>query len=167
MSGASGFAGFVSGLASSLRTTRVLYLECSNPDDLSGFSPDVNVSGITQNPDILEKIVERYPSFEFRQGDPSETRYEDGQFDFVFAHNLFNHLEGSEADRMHAEMYRVSSKYIANFEILAEDGRVFDGGGRRGMYSRWTDFSVRVISDVQMHEEIDPERCQFTLVRKI
>jgi Fe-S-cluster formation regulator IscX/YfhJ len=37
----------------------------------------------------------------------------------------------------------------------------------RNMLKRWSDFKVKIISHVDMHEEIDPKKSRFTLVRKI
>jgi len=169
MSGVNEFSKFVRDLAASLRAEKILYLGCHDAEDLSEFPPGMRVSGVAESPGTLERIVERHPSFEFRQASPSETPYGEGQFDFVFAHKLFNYLESSRMDAMIREMYRISSRYIANFEMFSENGGTFDGGRGRycGMYSRWLDFRVRVISNVRMHGEIDPERCQFTLVRKV
>ncbi len=162
------FSRFVRDLAASLNTTKILYAGCCYAEDLSGFSQGMDVSGITQDPRTLERIIERYPSFEFRQGSPLETPYAGGRFDFVFTHKFFSCLDDAHARKMTEEMYRISSRYIASFEVPFEkEGTVEDDEGRRGMYSRWLDFQVKIISNVQMHEEIDPERCRFTLVRKV
>jgi len=37
----------------------------------------------------------------------------------------------------------------------------------RNMYKRWLDFKVKIISNVEMHEEIDPEKSRFNLVKKL
>ena len=80
MSTANEFSRFVRDLATSLRVTKILYLGCYSIEDLSEFPLDAKVSGITQDPKILERMVERYPSFEFRQGDPLATSYDENRF---------------------------------------------------------------------------------------
>ena len=37
----------------------------------------------------------------------------------------------------------------------------------RNMLKRWMDYKVRMVSNVDMHEEIDPDKSRFTLLRKI
>ena len=34
------------------------------------------------------------------------------------------------------------------------------------MYKRWLEYKVKIISNVEMHEEIDPEKTKFTLIKK-
>ena len=91
-------------------------------------------------------------------------------FDFVFAHKFFNYLDEQETKKAINEMYRISSKYIVNFELFSEikDDEEFpdDKGHFCGMYSKWLDYKVKIISNVQMHEDIDPQKSQFTLVKK-
>jgi len=35
------------------------------------------------------------------------------------------------------------------------------------VYKRWLNFKVKIISDVDMHEDIESQKPRFTLVRKI
>ena len=37
----------------------------------------------------------------------------------------------------------------------------------RNMLKRWVNYKVKVISDVHMHEDIEPEKVRFTLLRKL
>lgn len=167
MSDTGEFSRFIAGLAGSLHATKILCLGCHSADDLAGFSPAADVSCVTPEPHMLDMLVERYPSFEFKQCDPSAVPYEDNRFDFVFSHKLFNYLDDARAKITQAEMYRVSSKYVVNFEMFSEAGGTLDKNGTyRGMYSEWLKYNVRIISNVQMHKDIDPEQCQFTLARK-
>ena len=38
---------------------------------------------------------------------------------------------------------------------------------KRNVYKKWLDFQVKIISDVDMHEDIEPKKPRFTLVKKI
>ena len=38
---------------------------------------------------------------------------------------------------------------------------------KRNVYKRWLNFQVKIISDVEMHEDIEPKKPRFTLVKKI
>jgi hypothetical protein len=37
----------------------------------------------------------------------------------------------------------------------------------RNMQKRWQDYKVKIVSNVDMHEEIDPDKSRFTLLRKL
>ena len=172
--GASGFSRFVAGLAASLRARRILYLGCHDAGDLAGFPRGADVCAITRDPGTLERAVEEHPSFAFRQGDPLRTPYGDGRFDFVFARNLLGGAGGGGAGGALGEMHRISSKYIASFEAgpgagggRPGRGAEVDEGRGAGARPDWLGFRVMVISDVQMHQDIDPARPWFTLVRKL
>ena len=69
------------------------------------------------------------------------------------------------------EIFRVSRKYILNVEFFSENESEMRGDSisiwGRNMYRRWQNFKVKMISNVDMHEEIDPKKSKFTLVRKI
>lgn len=195
------FSKFIYDLASSLHAKKILYVGCYDPNDLSEFPADVNVHGITNSADTLDKIIERYPTFAFRQdssnvydGDNQSSGnnnnnkskcmpYTTNEFDFVFAHKFFNHIFDKQyTQTMLAEMYRISSKYIVNFELFLptpflqsqqqlpnNQEQLFPDktGHYCAMYNKWLNFKVKIISNVQMHKDIDPEQSQFTLVRKV
>ncbi len=65
-------------------------------------------------------------------------------------------------------MYRVAQKYIVNWETYdkseSKTGDIFRG---RNVLKRWSDYKVKIISDVDMHEDIEPEKIRFTLVKKL
>ena len=173
------FSKFIRDLAVSLHTRKILYLGCSHPPDLSEFPKDMSVHGITANAQILATFIEKYPNFKFyQQRNPAaKTPFADNEFDFVFTHKLFNYLDDkTDTPEMLKEMYRISSKYIVNFELFLEkkSGNIFEDdtdtdatGHFCGMYTKWLDFKIKIISNVQMHKDIDPQQSQFTLVRKI
>ncbi len=69
-----------------------------------------------------------------------------------------------------SELFRVSRKYIVNFELYKEDeGEISadDKSKYRNMYKRWLDYKVKIISNVDMHEEFDPEKSRFNIVKKL
>jgi Fe-S-cluster formation regulator IscX/YfhJ len=35
------------------------------------------------------------------------------------------------------------------------------------MQKRWSGYKVKIVSNVDMHEEIDPDKSRFTLLRKL
>jgi hypothetical protein len=37
----------------------------------------------------------------------------------------------------------------------------------RNMLKRWLNYKVRVVSNVNMHEDIEPEQVRFTLLKKM
>jgi hypothetical protein len=37
----------------------------------------------------------------------------------------------------------------------------------RNMLDKWSEYKVKIISDVDMHEDIEPEKIRFTLVKKL
>ena len=61
-------------------------------------------------------------------------------------------------------------KYIVNCELFNEEEKPIEGKENatyRNMLKLWMDYKVKIISNVDMHEEIDPEQSRFTLVRKL
>ena len=57
-------------------------------------------------------------------------------------------------------MFRVSRKYVVNCEMYGRDGESADGLRLRDAFARWLDYKVKVISNVDMHEEIEPGKGQ-------
>ena len=74
------FSKFIRDLATSLHASKILYLGCNEIEDLSEFPDSMNINGISSQPEILEKIVEKYPYFEFKQGELTRTPYEENVF---------------------------------------------------------------------------------------
>ena len=65
-------------------------------------------------------------------------------------------------------MFRVSRKYIVNCELFRESEEQIDENMKyRNMLKRWMNYNVKVISNVDMHEDIDSEKVRFTLLRKL
>ena len=164
-------AKFIRDLAMSLRSQNVLEVGCSSGNDLRLFSKDFDVSGVDPNETAIGKAVENLPHFKFRVGSIMELPFGDSSFDFVFTRNVLNHIGDTDMEKSVNEIFRVSRKYILNVEFFSEnESRTQDSSiptFGRNMYRRWQDFKVKIISNVDMHEEIDPKKSKFTLVRKI
>jgi ubiquinone/menaquinone biosynthesis C-methylase UbiE len=162
---------FVSDLAVSLRCTSALEVGCSAGNDLMLFPENIHVAGVDVDEGILEYARKNLPKSEFKVGSVTSIHYEDSSFDFVFTKNLLNHIEDSRVQNAMDELFRVSRKYVMNIEAFSEDESVLSDRpvrtAGRNMLKRWMDYKVKIISNVDMHEEIDPKRSRFTLVRKI
>ena len=164
-------AKFIRDLVVSLRSQNVLEIGCSSGNDLKLFSKDFDVSGVDPNESAIKKAGQNLPHFKFKTGSITDLPFEDSAFDFVFARNVLNHIDSSDVEKSLNEMFRVSRKYILNVEFFSEnESQVQDApisALGRNMYRRWQNFKVRIISNVDMHEDIDPKKSKFTLVRKI
>ena len=164
-------AKFIRDLATSLRSQNVLEVGCNSGNDLKLFSKDFDASGIDPNESAIRKAGQNLPHFKFRVGSIAELPFGDSSFDFVFTRNVLNHIDNSDMEKSVNEIFRVSRKYILNVEFFSENESQVQNSSipvwGRNMYKRWQDFKVKIISNVDMHEEIDPKKSKFTLVRKI
>ena len=166
------FGRFVSGLAVQLRCASALEVGCNAGNDLMQFPAAVAVHGLDSNPRIAEAARRRLPAgADVRVGSAATMPFADSSVDLVFTHGFFNHLEDRMVDAGVSEAFRVSARYVACCEILGEgEGAPLKGAPTpcwgRDMYRRWLDQRVKIISNVQMHEDIDPARPRFVLVKK-
>lgn len=164
-------AKFIRDLALSLRASSVLEIGCSAGNDLKLFSGNFGVEGIDQSEVAIDLAKKNLPSFRFKVALPTSIPYDDSSIDFVFTRNLLNYVENGNVEKILEEMYRVSKKYILNIERFSPEEQVFDDEPisvwGRNMQKRWMNFKVKIISNVDMHEEIDPKKSRFTLIRKI
>ena len=88
--------------------------------------------------------------------------------DFVFTHKLLNYLDDQTLENGVSEMFRVAKRYIVNCELFEEDEKMINDEMRyRNMLKRWLNYKVKVVSNVNMHKEIESEQARFTLLRKI
>jgi hypothetical protein len=82
-----------------------------------------------------------------------------------------NYVPDEEIEQAVKELFRVANKYILNCESFDEKETTMENENtfakNRYMLNRWKDFKVKIISDVDMHEDIDSKKPRFTLVRKI
>jgi ubiquinone/menaquinone biosynthesis C-methylase UbiE len=165
------FAKFIRDLAISLKANSVLEIGCNIGNDLRLLPETMKVYGVDLNEWALEKAKNSLPAFEFKKGSITSIPYEDSSIDFVFTHNVLNYVPESDMTKSTCELFRVSRKYILNCELFSEGEEtikgILTGCWYRNMYKRWLDFKVKIISDVQMHEDIEPKKPHFTLVRKI
>lgn len=165
--GSDEFCKFIRDLAVSLRTMSVLEVGCSAGDNLRLFNPHARVCGVDADERAVQDARRKFPGWEFVQSPPTNLPYDDSSFDFVFTYTLLNRLEDCDVRKAISEMFRVSDKYVVNCELYGIDGKRCDDLRLRDVFSQWLDYRVKIISNVDMHEEIDPKKTKFTLVRKI
>ena len=164
------YAKFVRDLATSLRADSVLEVGCNSGNDLREFPENFEVYGIDLNEHALDIARKKLPSFEFKNESISNIPFEDSSMDFVFTHYLLNYLPEQEMEKAIKELFRVSKKYILTCELFDENESPIEGdtkAWKRIVYKRWLNFQVKIISDVDMHEDIEPKKPRFTLVKKI
>ena len=93
---------------------------------------------------------------------------DDASIDFVFTHKLLNYLDDEILDNGVNEMFRVAKRYIVNCELFGEEEIIMNDEMKyRNMLKRWLNYKVKVVSNVNMHEEIESEQVRFTLLRKL
>jgi len=161
---------FIRDLTVSLKAENVLEVGCGTGNNLREFPENFDVHGIDLNDDALEKAQLKHGSFKFKKGSIIELPYGDSSFDLVFTHKVLNYIDDKDMPNAISELFRVSRKYIVNFELFGKDEEVInpeDKSQYRNMYKRWLDFKVKIVSNVDMHEDIDPEKSRFNLVRKV
>ena len=162
------FAKFIANLASSLHCTNILEIGCGTGIDLKEFKEPFEVNGLDLNDHALNLARKSLPNVNFKNGDITNMPYEDSSIDFIFTHKLLNYLDDETLDTGVAEMFRVSKKYILNCELFGESEKSINENMKsRNMLKRWMNYKVKVISDVHMHEDIEPEKVRFTLLRKL
>lgn len=165
------FAKFIRDLAVSLRSTSVLEVGCNTGNDLREFPENFEVYGVDLNERALDFARQKLSTFKFKNGSIMELPYEDSSVDFVFTHNVLNYIPEQEIDKAIQELYRVSKKYILNCEVFDENESTINDmnvvSWKRNVLKRWLNFKVKIISNVDMHEDIEPKKPRFTLVRKI
>jgi len=162
------FAKFTRDLAISLRCTSVLEIGCGTGIDLRLFPDTFQIHGIDLNDNALDIAKEKVPDANFKKGTITELPFEDSSIDFVFTHQLLNYLDNDTLEKGIAEMYRVAGKYIMNCEKFEETEKQIDEDHKFcNMYKRWINYKVKIVSNVDMHEEIEPDKARFTLLRKL
>ena len=163
------FAKFIRDLTTSLRCTSVLEVGCNAGNDLKLFPETIKVHGVDSNEKIIERIKARFQSGNFKVGTVSELPYENSSIDLVFSHGFFNYLEDELVAKGIDEIFRVAKKYAVSCEVFGNDNIIDEKNSRKGrnMFQRWSEYKVKIISNVDMHEEIDPEQPKFILVRKL
>lgn len=163
------FAKFIRDLTLQLRCNNVLEVGCNTGNDLKLFPESVVVNGIDSNSKIIEKAKARFPKFNFKECSVTDLPFENSSIDMIFTHGFFNYLEDEKVKQGIDEIFRVCRRYVVNCEMLGEDNIIDEKTNRKGrnMYKKWLDYKVKIISNVEMHEEIEPEKPRFVLVRKV
>ena len=162
------FAKFVKDLVISLRCTSVLEIGCGTGIDLKLFPETIKVHGVDLNDTALNIAKQKLPKFNFKKSSITDLPFEDYSIDFVFTHQLLNYLEDDVLERGISEMHRVAGKYIMNCERYEEAEKQINNNLKfRNMQKRWLEYKVKVVSNVDMHEEIEPDKSRFTLLKKL
>jgi ubiquinone/menaquinone biosynthesis C-methylase UbiE len=162
------FAKFTRDLATSLRCTSVLEIGCGTGIDLRLFSDTFQIHGVDINDHALEIAKEKLPIANFKKGSITELPFEDSSIDFVFTHGLMNYLDEDTLEKGIAEIYRIAGKYIMNCEKFEETEKQIDENQKfRNMKNKWLGYKVKFVSNVDMHEDIDPDKPRFTLLKKL
>ena len=116
----------------------------------------------------LELAKKNIPNGKFYKENITKLPFEDSSVDFVFTHKLLNYLDDDTLDNGVSEMFRVAKKYIVNCELFGESEEMINDEMKfRNMQKRWLNYKVKIVSNVNMHEEIEPEQVRFTLLRKV
>jgi ubiquinone/menaquinone biosynthesis C-methylase UbiE len=163
-------AKFIKDLTLSLRASSVLEVGCSAGNDLRLFPKDFDVNGVDQSEFAIKTASQNLPFFKFRIASALSLPYDNAAVDLVFTRNLLNYVENSDVEKIIKELFRVSKKYILNVELSSDKEQQIENAvpaWGRDMQKYWMNFNVKIISNVEMHQDIDPERSRFTLIRKI
>ena len=162
------FTKFLTDLARSLHCTSILEIGCGTGVDLRKFDDSFEIHGVDLNEHALELARKNIPKGKFYRENITKLPFEDASVDFIFTHKLLNYLDDDTLDNGVSEMFRVAKKYIVNCELFGETEDVINDEMKfRNMLKRWLNYKVKVVSNVNMHEEIEPEQVRFTLLRKL
>ncbi len=162
------FAKFTRDLATSLRCTSVLEIGCGTGIDLRLFPDTFQIHGVDLNDHALEIARQKLPIADFRNETITQLPFEDSSIDFVFTHGLMNYLDDDTVEKGVAEMYRVAGKYVMNCEKFEEaEGQIDEYQKFRNMQNKWLNYKIRVVSNVDMHEDIESDQPRFTLLKKL
>lgn len=162
------FSKYTRDLATSLRCTSILEIGCGTGIDLRLFPETFEVHGIDLNENALKIAREKFPLGDFKKGDITSLPFDDASIDFVFTHQLLNYLDDETLDKGVSEMFRVAKKFIMNCEKFNETETQIDENHKfRNMLNRWKDYELKIVSDIDMHEDIEPDKARFTLLKKL
>ena len=162
------FTKFMTNLTRSLHCTSVLEIGCGTGIDLRQFDDSFEIHGVDLNEHALELARKNIPKGKFHKESITKLPFENGSIDFIFTHKLLNYLDDETVDKGVSEMFRVAKRYVLNCELFGEtEEKIDDEMKYRNMLKRWLNYKVRVVSNVNMHEEIEPEQVRFTLLKKM
>jgi len=166
------FSKFIYFLSLGLGAKKICEAGCNIGNNLSRFPENFDVLGIDMNKNAIEEAKKRFPNFSFKQTDIKQTGLTDSSFDLVFTRGVLIHISTSDLDKVMKELFRISKKWILNFEYFGEDGKMIkwkrgdDLLWYRNMKERWQNFDVNIINDIELPEEIDPGKTRLTIVKK-
>ena len=162
------FAKFMADLARSLHCTSVLEIGCGTGVDLKKFDDSFEIYGVDLNEHALELAKKNISKAKFYKENITKLPFDDASVDFIFTHKLLNYLDDETLNAGVSEMFRIGKKYIVNCELFGESEENIDNEMKyRNMLKRWLNYKVKVVSNVNMHEEIEPQQVRFTLLRKL
>ena len=162
------FAKYTRDLSTSLKCISVLEIGCGTGIDLRLFPDTFEIHGIDLNGKALEIARQKLPIANFKIGNITNLPFEDSSIDFIFTHQLLNYLDDETLEKGVAEMYRVAGKYIMNCEKFNKDETQIDENHKfRNMLNRWKNYELKIVSDIDMHEDIEPDKARFTLLKKL
>lgn len=162
------FAKFVRDLATSLHCSSVLEIGCGTGIDLRLFPNTFDIHGIDLNERALKIAKEKMSIGNFKKESITKLPFENSSIDFVFTHGLMNYLDDKTLEKGVSEMFRVSAKWIMNCEKYEETEKEIDENQKsRNMKNWWLDYKVKFVSNVDMHEDIEPDKPRFTLLKKL
>ena len=162
------FSKYTLDLATSLHCTSVLEIGCGTGIDLRLFPDTFQIYGVDLNDNALDIAKGKIPFANFKKASITDLPFEDSSIDFVFTHQLLNYLDDDTLGKGIEEMYRVARKYIMNCEKFEETEKQIDENQKfRNVYKRWLNYNVRIVSNVDMHEDIEPDKSRFTLLKKL
>ena len=162
------FTKFMTNLVRSLHCTSVLEIGCGTGIDLRQFDDSFEIHGVDLNEHALELARKNILKGKFDKENIKKLPFEDSSIDFIFTHKLLNYLDDETVDKGVSEMFRVAKRYILNCELFGEtEEKINEKKKFRNMLKRWLNYKVRVVSNVNMHEDIEPEQVRFTLLKKL
>lgn len=167
MSSQAEFAKFIRDLAVSLKSNSVLEVGCNEGELLQAFE-GIDVFGIDTNSDAIKKAQENYSNFTFHEASVTKIPLPDSSADLVFTHKTLNFVPDDEMEQAVNEIFRVANRYILNCETFSGDESEIDSKSwNRNMLQRWSKYQVKIISNVELHEDYDSTKPKFTLLKKL
>ena len=155
-----------------LGAKKILEAGCNIGNNLRSFPLDLEVFGLDMNKKALEIAKSKFPSFNFKQGSLTKIPFDDNYFDLVFTRGVLIHIHPDDVNNTMRELLRVSKKWIFNLEYFGEDNKMikWKRGDEmlwyRDVEKRWKDLGVKVLSSIDIPEEIDSGKTRFTLAIK-
>ena len=166
------FSKFIYFLSLGLGAKKICEAGCNIGNNLSSFSENFDILGIDMNENAIKEAQRRFPNFSFKQTDIKETGLSDSSFDLVFTRGVLIHIPTIELNEVMKELFRISKKWILNFEYFGDDGKMIkwkrgdDLLWYRNMKERWQKFDVTIITDIDLPKDIDPGNTRLTLLKK-